>query len=233
MPWKLFFQLLIFPLTYWQDFPLKYKDRPPLEYLRQFPHLRCRTNALGSILRVRSEATAAVHSFFKVRCFVSQVVCLVTKLNNGNTGILSRKYPFLTWYYFGGVDMKFSLYHWFWAIWLWCALAQFSLCFSCLVFGEYLGSIFYFQPLYFQNLSCFFTPLRTSTAQIFDPFNDISRTHWCSFLSFFKIIFFSLCVSFGWFALLCLQINLSFLLQYLICYFYPECFYLTHCRFHI
>ncbi|XP_073938204.1 asparaginyl-tRNA synthetase isoform X3 [Castor canadensis] len=46
-------------------FPIKYKERHPLEYLRQYPHLRCRTNALASILRVRSEATAAVHSFFK------------------------------------------------------------------------------------------------------------------------------------------------------------------------
>ncbi|VCW98333.1 unnamed protein product [Gulo gulo] len=52
-------------------FPLKYKERHPLEYLRQYPHLRCRTNALASILRVRSEATAAIHSFFKVRCFVN------------------------------------------------------------------------------------------------------------------------------------------------------------------
>ncbi|XP_046493922.1 probable asparagine--tRNA ligase, mitochondrial isoform X3 [Equus quagga] len=46
-------------------FPFKYKERHPLEYLRQYPHLRCRTNVLGSILRVRSEATAAIHSFFK------------------------------------------------------------------------------------------------------------------------------------------------------------------------
>ncbi|XP_054947473.1 asparaginyl-tRNA synthetase isoform X2 [Physeter macrocephalus] len=46
-------------------FPFKYKERHPLEYLRQYPHLRCRTNVLGSILRVRSEATAAIHSFFQ------------------------------------------------------------------------------------------------------------------------------------------------------------------------
>lgn len=57
-------------------FPLKYKERHPLEYLRQYPHLRCRTNVLGSILRVRSEATAAVHSFFKVRSFASRCSCL-------------------------------------------------------------------------------------------------------------------------------------------------------------
>ncbi|KAM6172789.1 asparaginyl-tRNA synthetase isoform 5-T5 [Erethizon dorsatum] len=46
-------------------FPIKYKERHPLEFLRQYPHLRCRTNVLGSILRIRSEATAAIHSFFK------------------------------------------------------------------------------------------------------------------------------------------------------------------------
>ncbi|KAB0377448.1 hypothetical protein FD755_011892 [Muntiacus reevesi] len=51
-------------------FPFKYKERHPLEYLRQYPHLRCRTNVLGSILRVRSEATAAIHSFFKDSGFV-------------------------------------------------------------------------------------------------------------------------------------------------------------------
>ena len=51
-------------------FPFKYKERHPLEYLRQYPHLRCRTNVLGSVLRVRSEATAAIHSFFKDSGFV-------------------------------------------------------------------------------------------------------------------------------------------------------------------
>ncbi|XP_060032659.1 probable asparagine--tRNA ligase, mitochondrial isoform X2 [Erinaceus europaeus] len=53
-----------------KNFPLKYKERHPLEYLRQYPHLRCRTNALSSILRIRSEATAAIHSFFKESGFV-------------------------------------------------------------------------------------------------------------------------------------------------------------------
>ncbi|XP_006882955.1 PREDICTED: probable asparagine--tRNA ligase, mitochondrial [Elephantulus edwardii] len=53
-----------------KTFPFKYKERHPLEYLRQYPHLRCRTNALGSILRVRSEATAAIYSFFKDNGFV-------------------------------------------------------------------------------------------------------------------------------------------------------------------
>nr|XP_054097840.1 probable asparagine--tRNA ligase, mitochondrial isoform X4 [Callithrix jacchus] len=53
-----------------KTFPIRYKERHPLEYLRQYPHLRCRTNILGSILRIRSEATAAIHSFFKDNGFV-------------------------------------------------------------------------------------------------------------------------------------------------------------------
>ncbi|XP_077197415.1 asparaginyl-tRNA synthetase [Paroedura picta] len=46
-------------------FPVKYKTRQTLDYLRQFPHLRCRSNTLSALLRIRSEATAAIHAFFK------------------------------------------------------------------------------------------------------------------------------------------------------------------------
>ncbi|CAJ0957371.1 unnamed protein product [Ranitomeya imitator] len=53
-----------------QDFPLKVKERHPPEYVRQFPHLRCRTNTFSSLLRVRSEATAAIYQFFKVWMFL-------------------------------------------------------------------------------------------------------------------------------------------------------------------
>ncbi|XP_071888983.1 asparaginyl-tRNA synthetase isoform X4 [Anas platyrhynchos] len=52
------------------SFPLKAKERHPLEYIRQFPHLRCRSNALGALLRIRSEATAAIHSFFQDHGYV-------------------------------------------------------------------------------------------------------------------------------------------------------------------
>ncbi|XP_008493432.1 probable asparagine--tRNA ligase, mitochondrial isoform X1 [Calypte anna] len=52
------------------SFPLKVKERHPLEYVRQFPHLRCRTNTLSSLLRIRSEATAAIHSFFQDNGYV-------------------------------------------------------------------------------------------------------------------------------------------------------------------
>uniref|UniRef100_A0A3B4ATB5 asparagine--tRNA ligase n=1 Tax=Periophthalmus magnuspinnatus TaxID=409849 RepID=A0A3B4ATB5_9GOBI len=47
------------------EFPFKIKKRHSPEYVRQFPHLRCRTNTFSSLLRIRSEATAAIHSYFK------------------------------------------------------------------------------------------------------------------------------------------------------------------------
>ncbi|XP_062328729.1 probable asparagine--tRNA ligase, mitochondrial [Osmerus eperlanus] len=52
------------------DFPFKIKERHSLEYLRQFPHLRCRTNVFSSLLRIRSEATAAIQSYFKENGFI-------------------------------------------------------------------------------------------------------------------------------------------------------------------
>ncbi|NXG50326.1 SYNM protein, partial [Psilopogon haemacephalus] len=57
------------PCDIW-TFPLKMKERHPLEYVRQFPHLRCRSNTLASLLRIRSEATAAIHSFFQDNGYV-------------------------------------------------------------------------------------------------------------------------------------------------------------------
>ncbi|XP_045674080.1 probable asparagine--tRNA ligase, mitochondrial isoform X2 [Phyllostomus hastatus] len=76
-----------------KDFPFKYKERPPLEYLRQFPHLRCRTNALGSILRVRSEATAAIHSFFKDSGFVHIHTPIITSNDCEGAGELFQVEP--------------------------------------------------------------------------------------------------------------------------------------------
>lgn len=52
------------------DFPFKIKERHSLEYIRQFPHLRCRTNAFSALLRIRSEATTAINSYFKDNGFV-------------------------------------------------------------------------------------------------------------------------------------------------------------------
>ncbi|KAJ8280672.1 hypothetical protein GJAV_G00057580 [Gymnothorax javanicus] len=52
------------------DFPFKVKERHGLEYIRNFSHLRCRTNTFSSLLRIRSEATSAIHEFFKGNHFV-------------------------------------------------------------------------------------------------------------------------------------------------------------------
>ncbi|NWV52042.1 SYNM protein, partial [Daphoenositta chrysoptera] len=57
------------PCDIW-SFPLKMKERHPLEYVRQFPHLRCRNNTLGALLRIRSQATAGIHSFFQDNGYV-------------------------------------------------------------------------------------------------------------------------------------------------------------------
>ncbi|XP_078289180.1 asparaginyl-tRNA synthetase isoform X4 [Panthera onca] len=74
-------------------FPFKYKERHPLEYLRQYPHLRCRTNALGSILRIRSEATAAIHSFFKDSGFVHIHTPIITSNDCEGAGELFQVEP--------------------------------------------------------------------------------------------------------------------------------------------
>ncbi|NP_001412236.1 asparaginyl-tRNA synthetase isoform 11 [Homo sapiens] len=71
-----------------KDFPIKYKERHPLEYLRQYPHFRCRTNVLGSILRIRSEATAAIHSFFKDSGFVHIHTPIITSNDSEGAGEL-------------------------------------------------------------------------------------------------------------------------------------------------
>lgn len=52
------------------EFPFKIKKRHSLEYIRQFPHLRCKTNVFSSLLRIRSGASAATHSFFMNNGFV-------------------------------------------------------------------------------------------------------------------------------------------------------------------
>ncbi|XP_021103904.1 probable asparagine--tRNA ligase, mitochondrial isoform X4 [Heterocephalus glaber] len=74
-------------------FPIKYKERHPLEYLRKYPHLRCRTNVLGSILRIRSEATAAIHSFFKDNGFVHIHTPVITSNDCEGAGELFQVEP--------------------------------------------------------------------------------------------------------------------------------------------
>lgn len=51
------------------DYPLQ-KKRCSLEFLRTIPHLRVRTNTFNAVLRVRSVAAAAIHSFFQQNNYV-------------------------------------------------------------------------------------------------------------------------------------------------------------------
>uniref|UniRef100_UPI003AAD7CB0 asparaginyl-tRNA synthetase isoform X2 n=1 Tax=Centroberyx gerrardi TaxID=166262 RepID=UPI003AAD7CB0 len=75
------------------DFPFKIKERHGLEYIRQFPHLRCRTNVFSSLLRIRSEATAAIQSYFKENGFVQIHTPVITSNDCEGAGELFRVEP--------------------------------------------------------------------------------------------------------------------------------------------
>ncbi|XP_060929622.1 probable asparagine--tRNA ligase, mitochondrial isoform X4 [Limanda limanda] len=75
------------------DFPFKIKDRHSLEYIRQFPHLRCRTNTFSSLLRIRSEATAAIHSYFKENGFLQIHTPIITSNDCEGAGELFQVEP--------------------------------------------------------------------------------------------------------------------------------------------
>ncbi|KAK2846691.1 hypothetical protein Q5P01_009690 [Channa striata] len=75
------------------EFPFKIKERHGLEYIRQFPHLRCRTNAFSSLLRIRSEATTAIHSYFKENGFVQIHTPIITSNDCEGAGELFQVEP--------------------------------------------------------------------------------------------------------------------------------------------
>ncbi|KAM7412731.1 hypothetical protein PAMA_020213 [Pampus argenteus] len=75
------------------DFPFKIKERHGLEYIRQFPHLRCRTNVFSSLLRVRSEATSGIHSYFKQNGFVQIHTPVITSNDCEGAGELFQVEP--------------------------------------------------------------------------------------------------------------------------------------------
>ncbi|MBN1534678.1 MAG: asparagine--tRNA ligase [Spirochaetes bacterium] len=52
-----------------EEYPLQ-KKRHSFEYLREIAHLRPRTNTFGSVARVRSEMSFAIHRFFHERGFI-------------------------------------------------------------------------------------------------------------------------------------------------------------------
>ncbi|XP_012686381.1 probable asparagine--tRNA ligase, mitochondrial isoform X1 [Clupea harengus] len=75
------------------EFPFKIKERHSLEYIRQFPHLRCRTNVFSALLRVRSEATSAIQSFFKDNGFIQIHTPVITSNDCEGAGELFQVEP--------------------------------------------------------------------------------------------------------------------------------------------
>lgn len=60
-----------------ETYPLQ-KKRHSFEFLRELPHLRPRTNALGAVGRVRSRLSYGVHQFFQNRDFVQVHTPIIT-----------------------------------------------------------------------------------------------------------------------------------------------------------
>ena len=70
-------------------FPLQKKGHTP-EFLRGIPHLRARTNRIGSALRVRSRMAMEVHRFFQERGFAYVHTPIVTASDCEGAGELFR-----------------------------------------------------------------------------------------------------------------------------------------------
>ncbi|XP_068601325.1 asparaginyl-tRNA synthetase [Brachionichthys hirsutus] len=75
------------------NFPFKIKQTPSIEYIRQFPHLRCRTSAFSSLLRIRAEASATIHSYFKENGFVQIHTPIITSNDCEGAGELFQVEP--------------------------------------------------------------------------------------------------------------------------------------------
>jgi asparaginyl-tRNA synthetase len=60
-----------------ESYPLQ-KKRHSFEFLREIPHLRPRTNALGAVARVRSRLGYMVHQFFQERGFIQIQTPIIT-----------------------------------------------------------------------------------------------------------------------------------------------------------
>lgn len=71
------------------DYPLQ-KKRHTLEYLRTLGHLRPRTNTISAVLRVRSVAAFAIHSFFNERGFVYAQTPIITSSDCEGAGEMFR-----------------------------------------------------------------------------------------------------------------------------------------------
>ena len=71
------------------DYPLQ-KKRHTFEYLREIAHLRCRTNAVGAVLRVRHQLAMAIHDFYRERGFLWVHTPIITASDAEGAGELFR-----------------------------------------------------------------------------------------------------------------------------------------------
>ena len=72
-----------------EGYPLQKKRMTP-EFLRQFPHLRARTNTFGAAFRIRSESAFAIHKFFHDNGFVYVHTPLITGSDAEGAGAMFR-----------------------------------------------------------------------------------------------------------------------------------------------
>ena len=59
------------------EYPLS-KKKHGLEFIRQFPHLRCRTNIFAMVARIRNTCTYATHKYFQDNGFINVHTPLIT-----------------------------------------------------------------------------------------------------------------------------------------------------------
>ncbi|MDJ0787474.1 MAG: asparagine--tRNA ligase [Myxococcota bacterium] len=71
------------------DYPLQ-KKRHGFEFLRTIAHLRPRTNTLAAVFRVRNEAAAAIHEFFRENGFVWLHAPIITSSDAEGAGEMFR-----------------------------------------------------------------------------------------------------------------------------------------------
>lgn len=72
-----------------EDYPLQ-KKRHSVEFLREIPHLRPRTNLLGAVFRVRSRLAFIIHRFFQDRGFAYVQTPIITASDCEGAGELFR-----------------------------------------------------------------------------------------------------------------------------------------------
>jgi asparaginyl-tRNA synthetase len=75
------------------DYPFKAKKKHPLDYIRQYPHLRARTTTFASLLRMRNEAAMALHTFYQDEGYIWVHTPVLTTNNCEELGDLFQIEP--------------------------------------------------------------------------------------------------------------------------------------------